>query len=305
MPDSPAYFSDVELWACTNGYASDRRKGAGGFGTVYAGYNLRDFEQVAVKRVERRGCSVSDWECKKRTCRRELAVSKRCEHPCLVKVVGITNNPKGKDCAIVYTPLARCSLMDVLDCEPIWSPEASLRACRDVAHALAALHRKRIVHADVKTQNVLLRGSGDATTCMLADFGSSRVIRSGDSILLDHDDSTYPYWSPEYRNEGVLSTGMDVFSMGLLMLELFSWVLAFTDPSGTAQRVEALTTGDEKAIREMAVGAWDHELRSRFAALAGRCLATDRRIRPTAAECAAALDDMLAGSKKRKRDQSS
>lgn len=303
----PAFFSDLELRECTNGYARDRRKGVGGFGAVFAGYNLREFNEVAVKRLERRGCSVEDWESKKRTCNRELAVSMRCDHPCLVKVVGIA---KGKDYAIVYTPLARCSLMDAVDHEAVWPSADRVRACKDVVQALVALHEKRIVHGDVKMQNVLLAGGATDRGCILSDFGNSRVVR-GNTVTLDHDDCAYPYWSPEYRDEGVLSFGMDMYGMGMLMLELYTWSFAFTDPSVTAARIEAFTRGDERGVRDMAAGAWEPALQARFAALAGRCLASNRTSRPTAAEYAVEVDAMLSGHKldtpqktttKRKRD---
>ena len=135
---------------------------------------------------------------------------------------------------------------------------------------------------------------------MLADFGSSRVVR-GKTMVLDHDACAYPYWSPEYRERGMLSFGMDVYAMGMLMLELYTWSFAFTDPALTATRVEAFTTGNERGMRDMAAGTWAPALQARFTALAGRCLATDRASRPTAAEYAAEVEAMLGETTTAKR----
>ena len=282
---APVYFSASELRACTDGYSCDRRLGEGGFGTVFAGYNLREFEQVAVKRVERRGCTVDEWEYRKRSCRREVMVSMRCDHPRLVKVIGMVEAAQLDDCAIVYTPVARCSLQEAISSERVWSVSERVRAVQDVAEALLALHRKHIVHADVKSQNVLL-GNGEPRRCMVADFGSAQIMRRRNSMVLDHDATGYPYWSPEYREQGVLSFALDVYSLGVLMMEMYTWSLAYAKPSVTAARVKALAEGDSLAVSAMAAGSWGSEAtRARFVALAGRCLSRDRGCRPTVEDC--------------------
>ena len=100
--------------------------------------------------------------------------------------------------------------------------------------------------------------------------------------MIEHSFDNYTYWAPEYRTEGLLSPAADVYCLGLMMVELYTWRTVF-DRDG-AQRVARFCSSAEDRAK-MAIGSWSPEDRVCFADLAARCLEPEREARPTAAEC--------------------
>nr|XP_027101475.1 probable LRR receptor-like serine/threonine-protein kinase At3g47570 [Coffea arabica] len=92
----------------------------------------------------------------------------------------------------------------------------------DVASALEYLHygcTTPVIHSDLKPSNILLDRDMVAYVC---DFGIAKFLDEGNSVLLTKTLATLGYMAPEYGVEGLVSTRVDVYSFGIIMMETFS-----------------------------------------------------------------------------------
>ncbi|QHN95910.1 G-type lectin S-receptor-like serine/threonine-protein kinase At4g27290 isoform X1 [Arachis hypogaea] len=215
-PEVPLY--DLSVIASSTDNFSDKNKlGEGGFGPVFKG-TLENGQRIAVKRL-----SVSSGQGIKEF-KNEIALIAKLQHRNLVKLHGycIQNEEK----LLIYEYMPNKSLdffifdqtqRTVLD----W-PRRFHIIC-GIARGLLYLHqdsRLRIIHRDLKASNVLL---DDEMNPKISDFGLARIL-GGDQTA----DSTrrvvgtYGYIAPEYAIDGNFSIKSDVFSFGVLLLEIIS-----------------------------------------------------------------------------------
>ncbi|MHC4925110.1 MAG: serine/threonine-protein kinase, partial [Planctomycetota bacterium] len=144
-----------------------RQIGAGGMGEVYLAYDPRLERQVAIKRV-REG---HDSEHHRARFLREAKLAAGFVHPAIVQVFDLLE-VDGID-HIVMEYVAGRSLRQVLEEDGPLPLERGLRVGRAVAEALAYAHRHRVVHRDVKADNVVLTHDGQAK---VMDFGIARQV---------------------------------------------------------------------------------------------------------------------------------
>lgn len=190
-------------------------------GSVYKG--CIDGKQYAIKKMKWNACE-------------ELKILQKVNHGNLVMLEGFCIDSEDADCYLVYEYLENGSLytqlhqskMDMLN----W--KTRLRIAVDVANGLQYIHehtRPRVVHKDVQSSNILLDANMRAK---IANFG---LAKSGCNAITMHIVGTQGYIAPEYLSDGVVSTKMDVFSFGVVLLELISGREA-VDDDGKALWVE-------------------------------------------------------------------
>ncbi|KAI7739289.1 hypothetical protein M8C21_026624 [Ambrosia artemisiifolia] len=210
-------FSYNSLRSATRNFHSDNKIGGGGFGVVYKGV-LRDDTHVAIKSLSA--------ESKQGTIEflTEINMISRIRHPNLVQLVGCCVED-GKR-ILVYEYLNNNSLAHALlgsrgkQVELDWATRASI--CRGTASGLAFLHDEaepRIVHRDIKASNVLLDGNFDPK---IGDFGLARLFPDNVTHISTRVAGTVGYLAPEYALLGQLTKKVDVYSFGVLMLEVIS-----------------------------------------------------------------------------------
>ena len=142
-------------------------------------------------------------------------------HGNLVKLEGFCIDPEDANCYLVYEFVDSGSLHSWLhrnEKEKL-SWKTRLRVAIDVANGLQYIHehtRPRVVHKDIKSSNILLDSSMRAK---IANFG---LAKTGCNAITMHIVGTQGYIAPEYLADGVVSTRMDVFSFGVVLLELIS-----------------------------------------------------------------------------------
>ncbi|KAM5563029.1 putative receptor-like protein kinase [Rosa sericea] len=203
--------------AATNNFSEANKLGRGGFGTVYRGILLDD-KDIAVKRLSR-DSAQGDLEFKT-----EVSLVARLQHRNLVRLLGFCLEKNEKILVYEFVPNASLDqfIFDQVKRTHLdW--DIRYKIIVGIGRGLLYLHedsRLKIIHRDLKASNILLDTDMNPK---IADFGMAR--------LFDLDQSqaetrrvvgTYGYMAPEYVMRGQFSVKSDVFSFGVLVLEIVS-----------------------------------------------------------------------------------
>ena len=161
-------------------------------------------------------------------------------HGNLVKLEGFCIDAEETNCYLIYEYVENESLYSWLHEErnEKLSWKTRLRIAIDVANGLQYIHehtRPRVVHKDIKSSNILLDSNMRAK---IANFG---LAKSGCNAITMHIVGTQGYIAPEYLADGVVSTKMDVFSFGVVLLELLTAKEAI-DEEGSLLSTSAIRT---------------------------------------------------------------
>ncbi|KAL3819492.1 hypothetical protein ACJIZ3_005397 [Penstemon smallii] len=214
---SDFFFKLQALQTATNFFSESNRLGHGGFGPVYKGL-MSNGQEVAVKKLSlnsRQGLNEFT---------NEVKLLLRVQHKNLVMLLGCC--AEGPEKMLVYEYLPNRSLdyflfdkrkSALLD----WTRR--FRIVRGIARGLLYLHEEapeRILHRDIKASNILL---DDQLNPKISDFGLARLFPEEQTHLNTFKISgTHGYMAPEYALHGYLSVKTDVFSFGILVLEIVS-----------------------------------------------------------------------------------
>lgn len=188
--------------------------GTGGFGTVYK-LAMDDGNVFALKRI------IKMNEGFDRFFERELEILGSIKHRYLVNLRGYCNSPTSK--LLIYDYLSGGSLDEALHerSEQLdW--DARLNIIMGAAKGLAYLHHDcspRIIHRDIKSSNILLDGNLEAR---VSDFGLAKLLEDEESHITTIVAGTFGYLAPEYMLSGRATEKTDVYSFGVLVLEVLS-----------------------------------------------------------------------------------
>ncbi|CAI5518403.1 unnamed protein product, partial [Closterium sp. Naga37s-1] len=216
VADGLTEFQLWELQEATENFHFSRLIGRGGFGHVYRG-TLSDGYEVAVKMLVATP-SGGQGEAEYRI---EIEVIGHVHHRNLVQLVGFCC--EGDSRLLAYEFVSGGSLSSRLreKTNPMtW--EHRVRVAVGSAKGLAYLHEQcepRIIHRDVKPANILLDATGEAK---IADFGLAKVMPQGVNDMTTRVLGTWGYVAPEYVGSERVGVAADVFSFGVVLLELLS-----------------------------------------------------------------------------------
>ncbi|ERM95261.1 hypothetical protein AMTR_s00008p00036610 [Amborella trichopoda] len=211
IPGLPVRFSFSELELATEHFKN--QIGSGGFGAVYKGV-LPDTTVVAVKRINSVGIQG------KREFYTEIATIGSIHHVNLVRLRGFCT--KGAQRLLVYEYMNLGSLDRTLfegGARVLgWGErvEISLGAARGLAYLHGGC-RQKIIHCDVKPENILLNDSGEVK---LSDFGLSKLLTREQSEMFTTMRGTRGYLAPEWLTTAAISEKTDVYSFGMVLLEI-------------------------------------------------------------------------------------
>ncbi|XWS09903.1 hypothetical protein CRYUN_Cryun39dG0029600 [Craigia yunnanensis] len=210
-------FDFATIARATNNFSAQNKIGEGGFGPIYKGI-LEDEQEIAVKRLSK-SSTQGDNEFKN-----EVEQIAKVQHRNLVKLLGCCIQTDEK--ALIYEFMPNKSLdFFIFDQAQSMSLDWSMRyhIIDGIARGLLYLHqdsRRRIIHRDLKAANILLDNEMNAK---ISDFGLARSFGEKQTAAnTSRVVGTYGYMSPEYAIDGVYSIKSDVFSFGVLVIEIVS-----------------------------------------------------------------------------------
>ncbi|XP_058197242.1 G-type lectin S-receptor-like serine/threonine-protein kinase At1g11330 isoform X2 [Rhododendron vialii] len=208
-------FKFEKLAIATGNFDKNNKLGQGGFGLVYKG-KLHDGQEIAVKRLSR--SSKQGLE----EFMNEVVVISKLQHRNLVRLLGCC--VEGDEKMLIYEYMPNKSLdaflfdrhkQELLD----WGK--LLNIIEGISRGLLYLHRDsrlRIIHRDLKASNILL---DEQLNPKISDFGMARIFGGNeDQANTRRVVGTYGYMAPEYAMQGMFSEKSDVFSFGVLLLEI-------------------------------------------------------------------------------------
>ncbi|KAF8402671.1 hypothetical protein HHK36_010760 [Tetracentron sinense] len=210
-------FSYNAMRYATGDFHPSNKIGGGGFGVVYKGV-LRDGNQVAIKSLSAESKQGT------REFLTEIEMISNIQHPNLVQLIGCC--VEGSRRMLVYEYLENNSLATALlgpkrkRIALDWPKRVTI--CMGTARGLAFLHeeaKQRIVHRDIKASNILLDGSLHPK---IGDFGLAKLFPDNVTHISTRVAGTVGYLAPEYALLGQLTKKADIYSFGVLMLEIIS-----------------------------------------------------------------------------------
>ncbi|KZV24893.1 U-box domain-containing protein 52-like [Dorcoceras hygrometricum] len=266
-------YSIHEIEIATNNFSRSQKIGEGGYGVVYKA--TLDHTPVAVKVLS------SDISQGQKQFQREVEVLSQMRHPHMVILLGACPEHG----CLVYEYMENGSLEDRLNCRngtPPLSWRTRIRIATEIATALNFLHQMRpepLVHRDLKPANILLDKN---LVSKISDVGLSRLIPptlvdSGTQYHMTAPAGTFCYIDPEYQQTGMLGTKSDIYSLGVMLLQIITAKPAM----GLTHYVEnAIEEGQFDEILDHKVKDWPVKEVLSLAKLALNCCELRRKDRP-------------------------
>ncbi|XP_019197720.1 PREDICTED: G-type lectin S-receptor-like serine/threonine-protein kinase LECRK3 [Ipomoea nil] len=209
----PRAFTYAELEKVTNDFKEELGRGA--FGTVFKGVLAECQKLVAVKRLEK---VLEEGETEFQN---EMKAIGKTHHRNLVKLLGYCiDGPKR---LLVYEYMSNGSLADILfspEKQPCW--EERIGIARDIARGLLYLHEEcdtQIIHCDIKPQNILM---DNQFVAKISDFGLAKLMKQDQTRTYTIVRGTKGYVAPEWHRKMAVTVKADVYSFGIVLLELIS-----------------------------------------------------------------------------------
>ncbi|KAF4384424.1 hypothetical protein F8388_012751 [Cannabis sativa] len=211
-------FTFRELATATKNFRQECLLGEGGFGRVYKGTIQATGQVVAVKQLDRNGVQGN------KDFLSEVSTLSLIHHPNLVNLIGYCAD--GDQRLLVYEYVSgRCLNNHLLDREPnqkVLDWFTRIKIGYGIATGLEYLHEKAnppVIYRDLKSANVLL---DDDLNPKLSDFGLANLGGGGDTHISSRVMGTYGYSAPEYTRGGQLTLHSDIYSFGVVFLELIT-----------------------------------------------------------------------------------
>jgi serine/threonine protein kinase len=281
---SKSTFTYEELSRATNGFSEANLLGQGGFGYVHKGI-LPSGKEVAVKQLKA-GSGQGEREFQA-----EVEIISRVHHRHLVSLIGYCM--AGVQRLLVYEFVPNNNLEFHLHGKgrPTMEWSTRLKIALGSAKGLSYLHEDcnpKIIHRDIKASNILIDFKFEAK---VADFGLAKIASDTNTHVSTRVMGTFGYLAPEYAASGKLTEKSDVFSFGVVLLELITGRRpvdannVYVDDSlvdwARPLLNRASEEGDFEGLADSKMGnEYDREEMARMVACAAACVRHSARRRP-------------------------
>ncbi|KAI3704554.1 hypothetical protein L1987_74778 [Smallanthus sonchifolius] len=208
-------FSYDELAAATGGFTEYNLLGQGGFGFVHKGV-LPNGQEIAVKSLKS-GSGQGEREFQA-----EVEIISRVHHRYLVSLVGYCISDGQRMLVYEYVPNNTLEFHLHGKGQVVMDWQTRMRIALGSAKGLAYLHEDchpQVIHRDIKSANILLDHDYEAK---VADFGLAKLTSGNDTHVSTRVMGTFGYLAPEYASSGKLSEKSDIFSFGVMLLEILT-----------------------------------------------------------------------------------
>ncbi|OWR52349.1 Serine/threonine-protein kinase 36 [Danaus plexippus plexippus] len=185
--------------------------GEGSFGRVFKAKHKDTDGIVALKVIRKKGRSSKDLK----NLRQECDIQRQLDHPNIIRMIDSFDTESE---LVVVTEYAEKELHSILAKEGCLNEEEVKKVTWDLVSALYYLHSHRVLHRDLKPQNVLLDSTGKAKLC---DFGLARIMTNATHILTSIK-GTPLYMAPELIDEKPYDHQADLWSLGCIVYELMA-----------------------------------------------------------------------------------
>ncbi|KAH6821084.1 S-locus lectin protein kinase family protein [Perilla frutescens var. hirtella] len=207
-------FTFETLAIATNNFSQANRLGKGGFGPVYKG-QLANGREIAVKMLySASGQGMQEFM-------NEVMLISKLQHKNLVKLLGSCVDVKERMLIYEYMPNKSLDFFLFDSSQEILDWRKRFKIIENICRGLLYLHRDsrlKIIHRDIKPSNILLDNDWNPK---ISDFGMARIFGTKqDHARTVRVVGTYGYMAPEYAIEGRFSEKTDVFSLGVVILEI-------------------------------------------------------------------------------------
>ncbi|CAH9075598.1 unnamed protein product [Cuscuta epithymum] len=266
-------YSIEDIESATENFSASRKIGEGGYGPVYRAH--LDHTEVAIKVLR------PDAAQGRSQFQQEVEVLSCIRHPNMVLLLGACPEYG----CLVYEYMANGSLEDRLfsrGSTPALPWQVRFRIAAEIGTGLLFLHQTKpepLVHRDLKPANILLDRN---YVSKISDVGLARLVppNVADSVTqyrMTSAAGTFCYIDPEYQQTGMLGIKSDVYSLGIMLLQ----IITAKPPMGLTHNVErAIEKGTFAEMLDPAVSDWPIEETMRFAKLALKCAELRRKDRP-------------------------
>lgn len=294
-------YSYEELSVATKNWSDSERLGSGSYGSVFKG-ELEDGSEMAIKAIDLKalGAESSGFE-------EEVQMLSKFRHPNLVTLLGWAKHDFNR--YLVYELLSGGDCFQRLQkskkpsaqCPFHWFERLSV--CLDASAGLSHMHnsKPKAFHRDIKSANILLDRHG---TAKMADFGLSCTSARSDSlhVTVRTISGTPGYACPIYSRTGRVTEGGEVYSFGMVMLELLTGLAPATAdatrPGGIAYQVADAVKQDSPGALDRcmahldAKAAWPSQLAREMTEMALRAVHAQDEERPRFVELVKSLRKM-------------
>lgn len=195
----------------------------GSYGEIYRGRVTGVEKTVVIKEMAIRDAKTfEDWK-------KEISVMVMYKSPFIVEIYGYNYN--GATLSIIMEFMPKGDLYNILHKNSHQHPLSrlmKLRMARHIALGLSHLHKSGIIHRDVKSMNVLV---AEDYACKLSDFGTAKMVNSQLNYAIHTINAGTPLWmAPEVKMGNNYNVSADIYSLGLVLYEIFEKQLPIWDP---------------------------------------------------------------------------
>ncbi|XP_072996844.1 probable LRR receptor-like serine/threonine-protein kinase At1g06840 isoform X1 [Typha latifolia] len=289
--DGVKCFTFKEMLVATNNFSDSTQVGQGGYGKVFKGI-LADGTLVAIKRAYEGSLQGSKEFCT------EIELLSRVHHRNLVSLVGYCDELDEQ--MLVYEFMPNGTLRDHLSANSLAPLDfsARLHIALGASKCILYLHTEAdppIFHRDIKASNILLDSKFNAK---LADFGLSRLapVPDNEGMIPDYVSTlvkgTPGYLDPEYFLTHKLTDKSDVYSLGVVFLELLTGMRPISHGKNIVREVSMACRSGMMPVIDKNMGSYSPECIKKFASLALKCCEDQPDARSSMSEVVAELENI-------------